>query len=51
VRLLVEYLGRFNGGLIGYVEEYHSIDMSQSNYDACVEAFRALGRYRPARQQ
>jgi|Deesub1362A_J573_1020465.scaffolds.fasta_scaffold02773_2 hypothetical protein len=46
VRVLVEHLGRFNGGLIGYVEEYHSIGMSQDNYDACVEAFRTLGRYK-----
>jgi len=51
VRLLVEHLGQFNGGLIGYVEEYHSIGMSQANYNACVEAFRTLGRYSPARPQ
>jgi len=45
VRLLVESLGCFNGGLVGYVEEYHSIGMTQANYDACAEAFRTLGRY------
>lgn len=48
VRLLVEHLGRFNGGLVGYVEEYHTIGMSDANYSACVDAFRTLGRYRPA---
>jgi hypothetical protein len=30
------------------VEEYHTIGMSDANYDACVEAFRTLGRYRRA---
>ncbi len=42
---LVEHLGRFNGGLIGYVEEYHSIGLSDDNYTACIEAFRTLGAY------
>lgn len=46
VRLLVEHLGCFDGGLIGYVEEYHSMGMSAANYRACVEAFQTLGRYR-----
>lgn len=45
VRQLVEHLGCYNGGLIGYVEEYHSVGMSEANYQACVEAFRTLGRY------
>jgi len=45
VRALVEHLGGFNGGLVGYVEEYHTIGMSDANYAACVEAFRSLGRY------
>ena len=48
VRLLVESLGCFNGGLVGYVEEYHSIGMTQTNYDACAEAFRTLGNYSSA---
>ena len=39
-------LGQNNGGLLGYVEEYHSIGLSEANYQACVEAFRTLGRYR-----
>lgn len=52
VRQLVEHLGCFNGGLIGYVEEYHSVGMSEENYQACVEAFRTLGRYRqPAERE
>jgi uroporphyrinogen decarboxylase len=45
VRVLVSSLGSFNGGLLGYVEEYHSIGMSEDNYQACVEAFCQLGRY------
>ena len=47
VQVLLNSFGRFNGGLIGYVEEYHSIGMSQANYRACVEAFKTLGVYRP----
>jgi len=46
VRTLVEHLGGFDGGLIGYVEEYSSIGMSERNYRACIRAFRELGRYR-----
>ena len=45
VQVLVESLGGFGGGLVGYVEEYHSIGMTQTNYNACVEAFRTLGNY------
>jgi len=45
VRLLIQHLGCFNGGLLGYVEEYHSIGMSDENYRACIEAFQTLGRY------
>jgi hypothetical protein len=48
VRSLIEHLGRFNGGLVGYVEEYHSVGMSEANYRACIEAFRTLGRYSPS---
>jgi uroporphyrinogen decarboxylase len=47
VQTLIDSLGCFNGGLAGYVEEYHSMGMSQSNYRACVEAFQTLGRYQP----
>ena len=46
-RLLINHLGCYNGGLLGYVEEYHSIGMSEENYQACVDAFRSLGRYAP----
>ena len=46
VRALVENLGRFDGGLIGYVEEYSSIGMSDRNYRTCIRAFHELGRYR-----
>ncbi|MBN1837137.1 MAG: hypothetical protein JW820_14875 [Spirochaetales bacterium] len=46
VASLVEHLGSYDGGLIGYVEEYSSIGMSQENYRACIRAFRELGRYR-----
>jgi uroporphyrinogen decarboxylase len=45
VRVLVESLGQFNGGLLGYVEEYQSIGLSEANYQACVDAFRTLGQY------
>lgn len=37
-------LGGRSGGFIGYVEEYHSIGMSDDNYRYCVEAFRSCGR-------
>jgi hypothetical protein len=47
VQVLIDSFGRFNGGLIGYVEEYHSIGMSQANYQACVDAFKTLGVYQP----
>lgn len=46
VKKLVDNLGCYNGGLIGYVEEYHSIGMSDENYQHCINAFRELGRYR-----
>jgi hypothetical protein len=42
---LVRNLGRGGGGLIGYVEEYSSIGMSEANYRACIRAFRELGGY------
>ncbi|RKX91858.1 MAG: hypothetical protein DRZ90_14520 [Spirochaetes bacterium] len=45
VQKLVDHLGCYNGGLIGYVEEYESIGMSEENYLNCVNAFRELGRY------
>ncbi len=42
---LIENLGKFNGGFIGYVEEYSSIGMSDENYRCCIEAFKTLGKY------
>jgi len=45
VRVLVESLGRFDGGLLGYVEEYQSIGLSEANYQACIDAFRTQGHY------
>lgn len=47
VQVLMDSFGHFNGGLIGYVEEYHSVGMSLANYQSCVEAFKTLGVYRP----
>lgn len=47
VQVLINSFGRFNGGLIGYVEEYHSLGMSTANYQACVDAFKTLGVYQP----
>ncbi len=46
VQTLVDSLGSFGGGLVGYVEEYHSVGMSEENYQACVEAFKTLGKYK-----
>ncbi len=40
-----------SGGLIGYVEEYHSMGMSQANYRACIEAFQTLGGYEQWRRE
>jgi uroporphyrinogen decarboxylase len=42
VRRLNHHLGRFQGGFIGYIEEYHSVGMSDENYAWIVEAFEAL---------
>ncbi len=45
VQDLIDNLGVYNGGLIGYVEEYKSIGVSDDNYKHCVNAFRELGKY------
>jgi len=37
-------LGKKNGGYIGYVEEYHSIGLSEENYRSCVEAVDYLNK-------
>jgi uroporphyrinogen decarboxylase len=44
------HLGGPEGGLIGYIEEYQSIGLSEQNYQACIEAFRSIGAGRPAGQ-
>jgi uroporphyrinogen decarboxylase len=42
VKKLADNLGCFNGGFIGYIEEYHSVGMSDENYRSIVEAFEGL---------
>ena len=39
---LSRHLGSPDGGFIGYIEEYHSVGMSDENYRSIVEAFEAL---------
>lgn len=39
---LYTLLGTPAGGFIGYVEEYGCMGMSETNYQACADAFRAL---------
>jgi len=39
---LHDLLAADRGGLIGYVEEYGCMGMSEENYQACIEAFRSL---------
>ena len=39
VRLLKDNLGCYHGGLIGYVEEYKSIGLTDENYNHCKTAF------------
>lgn len=41
----MKYLGSFDGGLIGYIEQYESIGLSQENYQYCIDAFREIGIY------
>jgi len=43
VRDYQRHLGGPQGGLIGYIEEYQSIGLSEENYQACIDAFRAIG--------
>jgi uroporphyrinogen decarboxylase len=42
---LIDNLGKFDGGFIGYVEQYESIGMSDENYKSCIEAFKKYGHY------
>ncbi|HEY5587155.1 MAG TPA: uroporphyrinogen decarboxylase family protein [Ruminiclostridium sp.] len=46
VKSLVDNLGSCNGGLLGYIEEYHSVGMSDDNYQSCINAFKEIGRYK-----
>jgi len=41
----IHHLGGFNGGLIGYIEEYSVMGMSDENYRSCIEAFSIQGVY------
>ena len=43
VRSYERHLAGPKGGLIGYLEEYQSIGLSEENYQACIDAFRAIG--------
>ena len=45
VKQLVDSLGSYNGGLVGYVESYASIGLSEENYQHCIDAFCFYGRY------
>jgi hypothetical protein len=41
-RYLRDQLGKFDGGFIGYIEDYASLGMSNENYQWISEAFQAL---------
>lgn len=43
-RLIVN-LSSSHGGFIAYVEEYHSIGLSDESYQNCINAFKELGKY------
>lgn len=43
VQEFIDHLGCYNGGLIGYIEKYPSIGMSEENFEYCVNAFLELG--------
>lgn len=47
VRRTYDLLATERGGLIGYVEEYGCMGMSEANYQACVRAFQNLPRSLP----
>ena len=51
VEELVRYLGNRNGGLIGYIEDYRIMGMSEENYQACVGAFEKYGNYKFNRER
>lgn len=41
----IDNLGCFNGGLIGYIEDYSSMGMTRENLQSCINSFREQGRY------
>ncbi len=43
---LIDHLGCYAGGFIGYVEAYESIGLSAENYQHCIDAFRMYGDYK-----
>lgn len=45
VKAFVDHLRVKDSGLIGYIEEYGSMGMSEENYQACVQAFCHQGVY------
>jgi uroporphyrinogen decarboxylase len=46
VKRLIASLGRFNGGYIGLVEDYHSTGfVSKDAQEYCIQAFKDLGKY------
>ena len=42
---MVKELGTDSGGFIGYLEEYHSIGLTDENYNYCEDALKELGKY------
>ena len=50
-RHLRDALGAFNGGFIGYVEDYASLGMTERNYLWIREAFHTLDAPAPARSE
>ena len=47
-RLLRDQLGRYNGGFIGYVEDYASLGMTEQNYQWIRQAFHSLDVPQPS---
>ena len=47
-RLLRDQLGQFNGGFIGYVEDYASLGMTEQNYQWIRQAFHSLDVPQPS---
>ena len=43
---LIDNFGRYNGGFIGYVEDYSSLNMPKENTKYCYDALKELGCYK-----